>query len=272
MASQPPPPPFKAKDCPCYKNREIVCLHCATYVPVKKRLQMTDFHKANWIEEYGDYPSLNFSYKPKILCGACAKYLERRRNNETKRKYLKPAIFKKPSERHENCFVKQVAELVGEARFPLLFHPEKIQYPSVSNLVRPVENLVRSEDPEEEEQEVEAFELNEDEDDIQSFSELCLEEEDDDYVPEDEQRPSKKQKVSERTPIKQSDVTNLIKVLKLPADHAEVLASFFKRFTLTELKFRVTTYRTRTQVIKPYFKTINNCVILDNVEGYVVIF
>ena len=69
----------------------------------------------------------------------------------------------------------------------------KISYPTVSNLVQPVENLVRLVEEEEEEQELEAFELNEDEDDVDSFSQLNLEDsEDEDYVSENEQRPIKK--------------------------------------------------------------------------------
>ena len=151
-----PQPPFKAKDCLCHSNREIVCLHCGLYVQKKKRVKLTTFHEINWTEEYGDYPDLNFSYKPKIICAPCAKYLERRKNKITKQKFLKPAIFKKPSDRHANCFVKQVVQLVSGQKN---LDREKISYPTVSNFVRPVENLVRLEEEEEEEQELEAFDF-----------------------------------------------------------------------------------------------------------------
>lgn len=261
--------PFRARDCACWSNREILCLHCGDYVQKgpnnNKRIAFTSFHEANWEEEYEDVPDLSFCYKPNHLCQGCAKYLERRKKGETKRRYLVPAIFKKPLANHSNCLIKIVFEQVTKD-LNLARYPAKIQYPSDSNLVRPVLNIVRPEDGEDDDV-AEAVEQNLDEDDIESFSELCLEDEDDeDYLPEE--RPVKKQKVI-KEPITQQQVNDLVKILGLSEDQAEVLASFFKRFSYTELSFRITHYRTATDQVKKFYKTVNNCVILHDIKGFV---
>lgn len=260
--------PFRARDCPCYLNQDILCLHCGVYVQKgpnnNKRIPFTTFHQDNWEEEYEAVPDLSFKYKPNILCEACSKYLERRKNGLTKRRYLVPAIFKKPLANHSNCLIKIVYEQIAND-LNMARYPGKIQYPSDSNLVRPVLNIVRS--PDDDDVVAEAVEQNLDEDDVESFSELSLEDEDDeDYLPEE--RPVKKQKVI-KEPITQQQVNDLVKILGLSKDHAEVLASFFKRFSYTELKFRITHFRTATDQVKKFFKTVNNCVILHDIKGFV---
>ena len=148
-------------------------------------------------------------------------------------------------------------------------YPDNIKYPTQSNFVAPVENTVRREPGEDEDEpECEAFELNldvDDDDEVQSFSELWSDEEDEEYQPEE--RPVKKQKV-EKEPIKQTDTTNFIKIFNLSSEHAEFLASFFKRYAEVEPGFRVTEYRNKTAPIRPLFKVIGKTVILKDIKGY----
>lgn len=258
---------FLAKDCACHDHRDIVCLHCAKYTKLKNRRTISAFHEQNWLKIYGNFPDLSYAYKPTIICDVCAKYLERRADGKCGLKYLTPAIFKKPTKKHQNCYIKLVHELVSKD-LNLKKYPDKIPYPTISNLVNPVKNTVRAEE-EDDGTPVEAFELNldiDDEDEVQSFSELYLDDEEDvDYVPE-EPKASKRQKVS-KSPVKQVVATNLIKVLKLPPDHAEVLCSFLKRYTETELGFRITTYRQKTVMLKELFRVINGTVVLVDIRG-----
>ena len=85
-------------------------------------------------------------------------------------------------------------------------------------------HIVRSE---EDDSEVEAIELNLDEDE--------------DYDPE-EQRPAKKQKVAKK-PITQAEVDNIIRLLQISAEGSEVMGSWLKRRANTELSFRVIGFR-----------------------------
>lgn len=256
---------FRAKDCACYEHNSILCLHCGVYVKKANRLPFKQFHQDNWEEEYNEVPDLTYKYKPDIICSACAKYLERRKNGKAKRKYLAPAIFRKPLKQHSNCLIKLVYEQVKN-NLAIMRKPEKIVYPEDSNLIKPVPNIVR--DEEDADQVPEAFEINQDEEDITSFSELYLEDsEDEDYVP-DQPRPVKKQ-VAERKTITQEQANDLIRILNLSGDHAEVLGSFLKRFAYTELKFRITSFRTRMVEVKQFFKSFGKCVVLYDIEGFV---
>lgn len=99
---------FLSKDCVCYENRDIICLHCAKYVKQNNRRPITDFHQRNYEQVYDNLPDLTFSYKPTVFCDACAKYLQRRAEGSGRLKYLTPVIFKKPKKNHQNCYTKQV--------------------------------------------------------------------------------------------------------------------------------------------------------------------
>lgn len=252
--------PFRARDCPCYSNRQIVCLHCAKYVKEKNRVNFTECHQINYEQVYDTCIDLSFSYKPLVLCDCCAVYLKRRATGATRERYLTPAIFKSPSYRHSNCYVKAVFEetngnLVNKR------YPANIKYPQTSNVVQPVSSIVRSDSDEEPVREAMDFNFDSDEE-WESFSQ-CDSDDDSDYDPD--LQPSKA--VQLKDGITQEQATNLIKYLNLPPDHAEVVFSFLKKFTYTEIGFRITKYRDRTAALRPLFKTINGVVVLTDIRG-----
>jgi hypothetical protein len=226
----------------CFYRRDLFCYLCGEYVQLKERVNFnTEINLKNFFLCYGYYPELSQSYKPSSIHDNCRKNLSNFIKNREKcrLKFSKPAVWKKPRSDHSNCFVCHSANASKDTMY-LLRNKNNIVYLKNSNIDLPELNEDENDDC------LCKFDFKEEdynsEDEVPDTFSDCDESDDEfsdrSYVFKSNEKIEKKPTV-----LNQEEFSDLLKLINVTSsEHAQLLASFFKKLGYTDSEFRISYY------------------------------
>lgn len=250
----------------CLKTKEYCCYVCGDYV---KKASRRPFKSANHQKYYKlCYPNVTnnvrYSYQATSICNSCrfnictvGEAKENRVKTNTKLKFSEPARWVHPKADHSNCFLcnTDFGGNLDRANLNILSN-----YNNELSLKLPI---LRDSDLENESDYYS---------ELENYSDIEYES-DEDYQVDDEVKQGE-MVVDKQLSVKQENVDNFVKILKLDINRSKLFASMLKRLLKKhrniKIDFKITNYDKRTKELKPFFTLTRDgkTVYMSDLQGY----